>query len=211
MKEIVKNKIEAIKNLRSRGYSFPEIAQALHIAKSTAFRYGHSTPIKAKFINIWSEKRGGASKRRKLLKERLFYEEMKSLVSKLSAREKMLFISALYWAEGNKKDLILINSDPDLIRVFVNGIKDTFNISEDRFKANIRIHSDLAEDECLKFWSDITNIPISNFLKSEIIDGKKKGKLQYGMCRVRISKGGDLLKKIMSINKIVFEEFIVGM
>lgn len=39
-----------------------------------------------------------------------------------------------------------------------------------------------------------------------VLNGKKIGKLQYGMCRVRIKKGGVLLKKIVGLNKAVVEQ-----
>lgn len=196
--------INKIVLLRKRGYSIPEISQEVSISKSTVLRYVKDVLILPEFMQEWNAKRGG-SKKRMLLKEKKSYEEAKALLSELSFKERLLFISALYWAEGNKKDMILINSDPNLIKVYINGLRDLFKISNDRISINIRIHSNLDKTLCLNFWSGITGIPVNNFRKTEIIEGKKTGKLQYGMCRIRLLKGSDLLKKMMSINKVVYE------
>jgi len=118
----------------------------------------------------------------------------------------LLFLSALYWAEGSKKDFGLSNTDPGLIRVFVNCLRDLLRIDSKRFRVSIRLYEDLDKDKSLIFWSNVTGIPKENFIGFNILPGKKKGKLEYGMCRVRISKGGDLLKKINAINKVVLEK-----
>ena len=204
-KKINLQKKERIRYLRSRGYSIPEISNELSVSKTTVLRYIKDTEILPEFLSDWAEKRGG-SRKRKLLKESQIYEETKLYLSNLSSKEKLLLISALYWAEGNKKDLLFINSDPNLIKVFLEGLREYFDIHEDRIKANIRIHLGTDEERCLDYWSELTRIPRCNFQRTEIIAaGKKKGKLQYGMCRIRISKGGDILKKLLSVNKVVHE------
>lgn len=201
--------IEKVRFLRSRGFSIPEISKEMNIAKSTVLRHVCDVTILPEFVLSWSAKRGG-SNQRMLLKEKQYYEESKSVFSELSAKEKLLFISALYWAEGNKKDLILINSDPNMIKIYISGMRDLFNIPNERISINIRIHSDLNQAKCLDFWSNVTGIPVSDFRKTEIIEGKKNGKLYYGMCRVRLLRGGDLLKKIISVNKVICEIFSSG-
>jgi hypothetical protein len=56
--------------------------------------------------------------------------------------------------------------------------------------------------KCLNFWSKVVNLPKEQFQHVSVLAGKKKGKLEFGMCRVRVSKGGDLLKKIQAVNKV---------
>lgn len=197
---------EKIKFLRLKGYSVPEISKEVGVSKSTALRYVEGVEILPEFLSEWIAKRGG-SRKRMLLKENQIYVETKFLIHSLSSKERLLFLSALYWGEGNKRDLALTNSDPNLIKIFISGMRNIFNISNDRIRANIRIHTDLNQAECLDFWSQIIGIPVSSFSKTEIIEGKKKGKLKYGMCRIRLLKGSDILKKIRSVNRLVFETF----
>lgn len=199
--------IQKIKLLRSQGSSLPEISEQLNIPKTTVFRYVQGVEILPEFLTEWSIKRGG-SRKRKLLKETRAFEEGKRLVKKLSNKEKILFLCALYWAEGNKKGFDLSNTDPALIKVYVNGLREVFGISNDRIRVSLRLYEDLDKEKCLSFWSQIVNIPKEKFIGVNTLLGKKKGKLEYGMCRIRILKGGDLLKKVNGINKAVIENFV---
>ena len=117
----------------------------------------------------------------------------------------MLYISALYWGEGSKRDFGLSNTDPELIRVFIEGLREVFKIDEDRFRISIRIFEDMDKDKCLDFWSNIVGIAKDKFVNVDVLKGKKNGKLEFGMCRVRVTKGADLLKQIKGINKVYFQ------
>ncbi|OGG14124.1 hypothetical protein A2773_05230 [Candidatus Gottesmanbacteria bacterium RIFCSPHIGHO2_01_FULL_39_10] len=197
---------EKIVYLRKHGYSLPEISILTKIPKTTAFRYLQGVQVLPEYRTAWLGKRGG-SRKRMYLKEKAAYEEGVKFVQSLSIRDKLLFLSALYWAEGSKKDFGLSNTDPDLIKVFVSILRDVLGISVHALRVSVRIYEDLDKEKCLDFWSNIVGIPKEKFVNVNILKGKKKGKLEYGMCRVRILKGGDILKKIKGINRAVKENF----
>lgn len=190
--------VTKMKQLREKGNSLSEISQVLKIAKSTVSRYLEGIKVLPKYQKILENKRKSSIK---IKQEKLEYalKEAKRLVTTLSKKEKLLFLSALYWAEGSKKDFGLSNTDPNLIKVYVESLRDLFNVSDDRFRISIRIYEDLDKEKCLQFWSGIVKIPKEKFVSVNILPGKKKGKLPYGMCRVRISKGEELLKRIQAI------------
>jgi hypothetical protein len=194
--------INEMKFLRSQGLSLPEISAAMDIPKTTVFRYIKGVRILPEFQKEWSGKRGGMLKK-KLLQEKLAFEEGRKLVGTPSEKEKLLFLSALYWAEGSKDDFGLSNTDPELIRVFVSGLRELLHVTDDRLRISVRIYEDLDRERCLNFWSDVVKVPKENFVNINVLSGKKKGKLPYGMCRVRVSKGGILLKELMGINKAI--------
>jgi hypothetical protein len=153
---------------------------------------------------VWAGKRGGSRKKKlKLQLEAL--NEAKRFLRSPSDRDKLLFLSALYWAEGSKNDFGLSNTDPDLIRVFVDGLRSVLGVSDDKLRISVRIYEDLDRERCLMYWSSIVGIPKENFINVNVLSGKKKGKLEYGMCRVRVLKGGDLLKKLKGINQAMAE------
>ncbi|MBI2613483.1 MAG: helix-turn-helix domain-containing protein [Candidatus Levybacteria bacterium] len=207
MSRLSRKKIEKIKSLRSKGYSLPEIGKALGIGKTTVFYHIKNVEILPGFISEWRGKRGG-SKKLKLIKEKLAFEEGKKTIDKLSNKEKLLFLAALYWAEGNKTDFILTNSDPNLIMVFIDGLRKILEVSDDRIQVTLRLYEDIDKEKSLSFWSEVVKIPKEKFLNIHILPGKKKGKLEYGMCRVRVKKGGDLLKKIFGINKAIVSSLL---
>lgn len=194
--------IRKIRLLRSHGYSIIEIGSELKRPKTTIFRHIQNVEILPEFLKNWAGKRGG-SRKRKTLKEIKSLEEAKGLIQKLSYREKFILLSALYWGEGSKGDFGLSNTDPNLIRVFIACLNDVFKIDKTKLRVSIRIYEDLDREKCLDFWSKITGIQKENFVNVNILPGKKKGKLEYGMCRIRVVKGGDFLKSIISINKVI--------
>lgn len=206
MRKVTPLIIEKIKFLRSKGYSVPEISREVLVGKTTVFGYIKGVKISSEYISLWLGKRGG-SKERRDSKLRVALKNGESLVGNLTKKEKVLILCALYWAEGNKTDFVLTNTDPQLISVFINSLRQVLNITDDQLRISIRLYEDLDKDKSLTFWSQVVGIPKERFLSTSILSGKKKGKLEYGMCRVRVVKGGDLLKKVMSINKVIADRF----
>ena len=194
-------KIKEITRLRSLGNSFSEISRAVSIPQTTVYKYAHTTKVKDEYLDLWRSKRGGSSKTK--AKKQLLYENwaQKFLKPKLTEREKILFLSAIYWGEGSKRDLEIINSDPRLLKVFLNLLRTYFKLDNQRLYAYLRIFPGVSKEQSIKFWSEFLSIPAENFTGFEIVDGKKVGKLPYGMCRLRIRKGADILKQITAINK----------
>lgn len=202
-KLIPKETIKKIKLLRQRGYSLPEIKKEVKVGHGSVFRYIQGVEILPEYKQIWHSKRGGSFKRMKLAEKEAEKNALTSIDS-LSKKEKMIFLSALYWGEGSKSDFNLMNTDADLIRVFIKGLYELFNVSKDRLRISIRIYEDLDKKECLKYWSRITGVEYEKFVSVDVLKGRKKGKLPYGMCRVRILKGADMLKYIKALkNRIV--------
>jgi len=207
-RKITQDKIKEIKRLRENGYSLLEISKELTIPKTTVFFYMKQYAILPEFLLSWKQKRGGG-RITKFKKEENAYKEARNLINNLSSKEKLLFLSALYWGEGSKKDFGLSNTDPKLIAVYIGILRDVLGIKNDQLRISIRIYEDLDKNTCLEFWSSVVRIPKKKFINVNVLLGKKKGKLPYGMCRVRVSKGGDLLKKLMNINKVVAESFSI--
>lgn len=198
--------IEKIKLLRNRGHSLPEISKELSVSRTSVLRYINGVKILPEYLSEWTLKRGGSHKR-KLYKNQRALEEGENLIGKLTDKEKLLILCSLYWAEGNKKDLILTNTDASLIKVFVKILRQVLKVTDDQLRISIRLYEDLDQEKSLNFWSQIVGIPKNQFLTTYVLPGKKKGKLEYGMCRVRVIKGGDLLKKIMALNQVIANRF----
>ncbi len=207
MKKIGEDIIDIIQQLRKKGWSLPEIQQELKIGYGTVYRYIKNVDILPEYKHVWLGKRGGSIKRKLQLLEKAA-GKAKTAVASLSTKEKLLFISAIYWGEGGKKDFGLSNTDPMLVQLFINGLRDVFNVPEENIKLSIRIYEDLDREKCLNYWASITGISKEKFVGVNILKGNKKGKLEYGMCRLRVRKGGDLLKYIKAVNSEVYGLFI---
>lgn len=191
--------IHTIISLRKKGFSIKEIHLKLNKSKSLISHYIKGVEILPQYINLWKLKKG-ASKQRSLeawAKAKNIAESFFS--SPLSSREKILIIACLYWGEGGKNsDFNLSNTDPNLIKIFIEYLKE-LGIEKNRLKINIRIYEDMNPKKVINYWAKVIGINPKKILGVNILKGKKNGKLKYGMCRIRITKGGFVLKTIMSI------------
>lgn len=187
-----------IKFLRRRGYSIPEISTMANIPKSSVLRYISGVKISSKYKSRWLERRN-ASKVRSLKNWEIAKSEAIDLVPKISNREAVLIIASLYWSEGSKKDFSFSNTDPEMIKVFLKILRSVFKVNNDDLKFSIRIYSDLNLNKCINFWSKVAGVKLNHKASVNILEGSKNGKLKYGMFRVRVRKGGLLLKTMFSI------------
>ncbi|MDO8566375.1 MAG: hypothetical protein Q7S04_04325 [Candidatus Moranbacteria bacterium] len=109
----------------------------------------------------------------------------------------VLFIVALYWAEGGKRDLNLTNSDPDLVRIFIQGLFK-LGVKKSDLRINLRLYGDIKESVARAFWAQKLDILPESIRGINWLHGKKEGKLPYGMCRIRVTRSGSYFKMIMS-------------
>lgn len=201
---ISKQIAEEVVKLRQTGHSIPEIHRILKISKSTALRYCKGIDILPDYKNRWLERRNAS----KIISEKAWkiaskYSE--NFLVSINQKELKILGAALYWAEGAKRQFSFINSDPEMVRLFVYILQNVYNVPNESIKISLRIFEDIHKAAAIKFWSEITGMSLNDKTEINIIKGSKKGKLPYGMCRVVVRKGGLLLKTIFAINKRVSE------
>ncbi len=198
---LLKSEISKIKKLRETGHSLPEIQSILNRGYGTVYRYIKGVSILPEYKEIWKVKRGGS--RSKSLKEWEYSRlQASNLLNDFNSRDKMLILACLYWGEGNKTELNLVNSDPHLVRVVISCLKE-FGIKDKEIKIGLRLFEDISEVDAIDFWLKFLGLPKGSITFFEIKKGKKVGKLKYGMCRVRVKKGGKYFKLIMSMIDLI--------
>ncbi len=197
MEKLSEAKIELIRNLRSSGHTLSEIKNIVSAGKGTIFKYIKDVQVKEEFKEAFSLKRFNSKNLSKVGWENA--ETMaKELLLPFNKQNPFVVLAALYWGEGNKKELNLINSDPALVKVFVECLY-FIGINKEDLKITLRIYEDNDVSRVKKFWSNLLNIPISQISNINILKGKKEGKLRFGMCRIRVKKGGKYFKLIISM------------
>ena len=100
----------------------------------------------------------------------------------------------LYWGEGNKKNknsIRLGNTNPLLIKTFIEFLIIVLGIDLNKLKFGLQIFSDIKEEDALRFWLDILkkfNINRSQFFKVTITPsrgiGNYREKSQFGVLTV---------------------------
>lgn len=200
-KVLAKTKINRIIYLRKRGCSLPEIRRITSCGSGTIFKYIQGVEILPEFKELWKNKRK-SSVFRMIQEQKKAQEEAKKLIKRVGRKEKAIIAACLYWAEGAKKDFSLTNTDPSLIKTFIECLNE-LGVKKEKLTINLRIYEDLDREEVCNFWSKVVGIPKEKIMYVNVLKGKKKGKLKYGMCRVRVVKGAYFLKLFRSLTEII--------
>ncbi len=195
-----------IKNLRSKGYSISEISNHTGKSKSVVSKYIQKVKILPQFRLILKRKQGGSKTRSEdlWLKSK---QSAKEIIKELKLRDKIFLLIGIYWGEGTKKELNIINSDPVLLRAFVDFIKE-IGVAKNRIKASVRIYNDINHNKVVDHWANILSLKKEQFFKIEVIKGKKKGKLEFGMCRLRVEKSSKEFKLLLSLINVIKEHIM---
>ncbi len=182
----------------------PQISDKLKISKSTVYYHLKSVKIPPKSM----EKLKARMKGSQILRERnivLSRKVAKREIRSIERKDLIIIASILYWAEGAKKDFTFTNTDPEMVKVFVFILREVYGIRNDDLKISLRLYEDLDELECRRFWSNIIGLSLGENTSINVLFGSKKGKLKYGMCRVRVRKSGQLLKEFNSVKERAIE------
>ncbi len=200
-----KEEKEKIVELRQAGYSVPEISRLCSVSKATVLRYIKNVAILPQNYERWLARRNAS----KIISERQWVQARVLATQVLHGkyRDMALLTASLYWAEGAKKDFSFCNTDPKMIGFFVSALRKAFSVSDDRFTISLRLYEDLSKDDSIKHWSGVTGLDLPDTLSIAWLEGRKKGKLPFGMCIVRVKKPGLLFKTISAI----IDEHIVEM
>jgi len=101
----------------------------------------------------------------------------------------------LYWAEGSKRNnrthVEFSNSDASMVKLFLRFLRECFDIQDERVKLEINCHTDICTaQECEEYWLKSLGLSKRCLRKtmvnhtSRASQGKRKGKLKYGTCRM---------------------------
>ncbi|TDD70920.1 hypothetical protein E1262_07235 [Jiangella aurantiaca] len=170
---------EKARALRSDGWSVPEIARELGLAKSTAYVITKDVPWT--LSEDRAERRAAAARagwrrekaRRQAERERVTGEIGESF-GELTDRELLIAGVVAYWAEGAKakpwnprEELRFINSDPDMIRLYLSWL-DLLGIDRTRLKYRINIHESADVPAAEAYWADVAEVPVEQFYQATL-------------------------------------------
>lgn len=209
MKRKIKEKLKAIE-LRERGFSLNEILKEINASKSSVSVWVRNvrlsnnarkrllTKIKlGQLISAENKRKRTEDILKKYLQEAGREIEKRSL-DRVAAR---IFCSLLYWCEGGKshfQGLNFTNSDPHLVRTFLFLLRKGFNLDEGKFRPCIHLHKYHNIKSQINFWSKITKIPKSQFIKPflKLNTGKRIRKDYPGCIGIRYHSN-DLARQIL--------------
>ena len=140
-------------------------------------------------------KRRNVSEAIRLLNITKFKKGQFNIKKELSNKDQLLKIAGimLYWGEGTKcgGSVVLSNSSPDLIKIFLKFLREICGVSNKRLRALLHIYSDQNEKMLKKYWISVTKIPEDQFSKSFSHQKGKRGSYKkyssFGTISIRYS------------------------
>lgn len=206
--------------LRSKGYSIKEIADKLHIAKSTSSLWLRDIKLNKKAQQRLL-KRSLMSYYKTSLRWQIKREKEKEILRKKALeffngfkeneRQNKICCSLLFWCEGSKDvkyGLRLINSSHLLIRTYLSLLRKSFKIDEKKFRVGLHLHQYHNEKKQKGYWSKITKIPTSQFIRVywKPNTGKRIRK-DYPGCATIYYYDSRVAKELTSIYEVFAELF----
>lgn len=211
------------REMRQKGESIREIAKKLDISKSSISLWCRDIVLSEEQVKKLVKKDivGGIKGRikawewhrvEKRNRVERFHQIGYKQVERINKNELFLLGLALYWSEGSKNDgrVLLTNSDPDMIKLYIVWINKYFGIKSHQITCRVTInelHKDRRE-EIEKYWVSVVGLPITQFTKTTMIHSKltkvyENRKTYYGVLAVHVQKSTNLSYQIMgSIDRL---------
>lgn len=121
------------------------------------------------------------------------------------SRQQLIGIT-IWWSEGTKsrrdvrwKNAVtypveVTNTNPVLMKVFLNFLREDIGIDESKLRVQIQVHEGDDVEELEKYWSNICGVDRTFFNKTIVRPiGNKAGKSK-GTCKVRFSDKSTYIK-----------------
>jgi hypothetical protein len=194
------------RELRSkRGYSVKQIAKLLNVSRSSVSLWVRDIELTEEqhqalrarnpIYNQQVAARGVTSFRRRA--ERRAYQEAGRAVARRGDPRHTMGCM-LYWAEGtkNRNQIGFSNSDPEMVRVFVNFLRAYFPLEDEHIRLTCNLFADHVEcqREIENFWLEVARLPRSSLCKSIVnvyskySAKKRRNKLPYGTCKIVVNR-----------------------
>jgi hypothetical protein len=204
------------RELRTDGVPIKRIATALGVSASSVLYWTRDIELTAeqRQLNLRGPAgpqnpervaRRAAAWRRRCQRKRLEYQRE----GRTRAREADSLHMAgcmLYWAEGSKgrNQVHFANSDLNMVRFFCDFLRTSLDVrSEDiTLRLNVYTGNGLSLREIEEYWLSPLNLPRSA-LRGHTLNhtptsssGKKRNRLPYGVCSIRVLKSTRLVQHI---------------
>lgn len=190
-------------DLRRRGFSYKMIKDKLGVSKSTLNGWLSLIPYKPNqevIRRIGLQRIKTALSRQKIKFDSIeeARAQARSEIGSISKRDLLMLGIGLYLGEGEKsfENVRITNSDPKIIHLAIRWFSEVCGAKIENFSPALHLYPDSNISETMKYWSEQTSIPISQFKKT-IIDTRKnksdfkKRKLPYGTLHLRVNGLGE--------------------
>jgi transcriptional regulator with XRE-family HTH domain len=155
------------RELRADAWTLQDIATELGVSKSSVSLWVRDVEFIPNPRRRTRAPRPSSLHLRKLAEIERCTVEGIDAIGVLSERELLVLGLALYAGEGSKTDgdVTFANSDPRLIWLHLKWLRRFFDVDESRLRVKLYLHEGLDLEAANGFWSELTQIPASQFTK----------------------------------------------
>lgn len=169
------------RELRKQGLSVREIAKKIKCAKGSVSEWVRDIPLTPEQIERLksNQDKGRAKAANHPNSPKQAWARIRNDIITDAAREiplrcpsltLKLLGAALYWAEGYKAGVNMVNfsnSDPAMVSLMMKFFRLVCRVPENKFHGIIHIHPHLNIKKAEKFWSKVSGIPFKQFHKTQ--------------------------------------------
>jgi hypothetical protein len=178
--------------LRALGWPLRDIAKELGVAKASVSVWVRDVAFEPRPRQRARRRGPNSLQRRKTAEIEALRAEGVAQLGTLSTQAFLAAGAALYAGEGTKQDgaVAFANSDPHMIGFFCAWLREFYEVDETRLRVRVYLHDGLDFDAAQAHWSEVTGIPLSQFVKGyrAVSDASiRQTKHHYGCAYVRYS------------------------
>ncbi|MGE0138027.1 MAG: hypothetical protein AB7L17_16885 [Ilumatobacteraceae bacterium] len=156
---------ELARKLRAEAWTLPAIAAELRVSKSSVSLWCRDVGFvpgprhRARGVRIHPLQH---ARQRAIAIAR---EEAEAVVAGLGSDAFLAYGIGLYHGEGAKtgRSVRVANTSPELVALFAAWLRRFFEIDETRLRVRLYLHDDLDLEAASRYWSELLNIPLSQF------------------------------------------------
>lgn len=213
-------KLLAIK-LRKQGLSYASIKKEVNVSRSTLSLWLRDIKLSdVQQKKLYQGQAAGRYKGAKSQQQRRIKREVSIILGGKIEFEHLLVNSlfliglALYWAEGDKRQIRVkfTNSDETMIQIMMKWFREVCNVPESKFRIALHIHNLHSRKDAQRYWSRLTGVPLTQFHKVVIKETTlfQRGNVLYnGTCGIYIHDRA-LFRKIVGWRLGLLEYFGVS-
>ncbi len=215
---------EAIRLRTEEQLPYSEIKKKLKVSKSTLSAWLRDYPLSEKRMKellcerkhkaeVGYERYRQTMKQKKEQKEKDIYLKYKKRFKDL---DREVYFSAglmLYLAEGQKRrsSLKLSNSDPEIIKFFMDWCKVFLNVEQGKFRIQLHLYEGMELEKETKFWQNTLNLDKSQIWKTQVRPLRESSftyssSHRHGTCSLYVG-GAKIWREVMFGAKALMSSF----